>query len=416
MKTLHNFIVESAFNKTASSVEELYKNLHKPIISKEEFEILAKDIDKFIYSKVESKVKIPYIYGWELLNNAKSLDGVEIVGDVKRVKIGDPKNPKIKIKKGRRIIAELGDGSIGKVQTSEQEGTTVELYNTYVDKLKGVKESLTKDEEEQLSHIEDDLMAEFDKSWQKSFREQIRVLVEYINNFKQPVTNYKLCLYGSGPIGEAYKDMVEGYVRKMKDNGLISSKTNRNNIDPTDIILYNTENDIVGKLKNITNAQEFKSELWDTELCRGISLKKIKSKGVVDEVNVNNDSHYILSIGDMKVIGSSIENLDDDENRYAFQVEVETKDGEVTLEGDLRYFGGDKPYMDFGVKGQTHRIGKVGVGVWRTALGVNISTPLSQMKKQLHEIVLNQDRETMLKLVKNAYKDYDGCMPHLIIH
>ena len=97
MKTLHNFIVESAFNKTASSVEELYKNLHKPIISKEEFEILAKDIDKFIYSKVESKVKIPYIYGWELLNNAKSLDGVEIVGDVKRVKIGDPKNPKIKI-------------------------------------------------------------------------------------------------------------------------------------------------------------------------------------------------------------------------------------------------------------------------------------------------------------------------------
>lgn len=403
MKKLYNYIVESAFNNETDNIDELY-NVVNIKIPKEIFIKFTHNISdiSFIYSKTESRIKIPYEFKDELLENAKSIKEIE----VKRQPGNENSDKeKVRFKYNNKIFAELGYGSVGKISTSKQEETTVSVYNIYVN---SIQESLS--DKLDIENLVGDLFDEFDKTWKISFKKQLEVLTQYIQELGEDPRKYRMCRYGRGKIGKAYAEMIERYQKDLDE------KVDRNIIDPSDAILYSIEDEnyIFNTLNNISNVQEYKDKLYNKKLCLGISLKKLnKNSKSVDEFN--NGEELITKVISCK----EMKPKKVDSKGYYFRVEVETsfEPTPIILKGELRYFNVNKgEAIEFKPMKGSYHVGKVNLGLWKRLIGVKPGDTLNDMQTKLKNVIDNKEFDILLQLVKGSFKEWDKGYPYLLLH
>ena len=403
MKNLYNYIVESAFNNKTDNIDRLY-NVVNIKIPKEIFIKFTHNISdiSFIYSKTESRIKIPYEFKDELLENAKSIKEIEVK---RQLGNEDSDKEKVRFKYNNKIFAELGYGSAGKISTSKQEETTVRVYNTYVSSIQG---SLC--DELDIENLVGDLFEEFDKTWKISFKKQLEVLTQYIQKLGEDPRKYRMCRYDRGKIGNAYAGMIKRYQKDLDE------KVDRNIIDPSDTILYSVEDEdyIFNTLNNILTVQEYEDKLYNKKLCIGISLKKLnKNSKSVDEFN-NGEEHIIKVINCEEMKPKKVNN-----KGYYFRVEVETsfEPTPMILNGELRYFNVDKgEAIEFKPIKGNYRAGKVSSGLWKKLIGVKPGDTLNDMQAKLKNVIDNKEFNILLQLVKGSFKEWDKSYPYLLLH
>ena len=320
---------------------------------------------------------------------------------------------------GHKIL-ELGEGSIGKISTKDQETITCTLYNSifvdvdskdingeHIDNLIGDK----------LSGVTGENV------WRQSYYKQMTAL----NNYLETPWEFKMVHYSGTDdnVMKAYAEFVNAY---KKTNNKSNSK---DAYDPSDVILYKKSetSNIVGILNDCTNKCKddpteakklYLEELFKKGLCRGISLKQVRGKGECEEFNVGVNSNKIQKVNKYKLIKSDkqlyikaygkflLSDITDENGN-------EVKDGKE-MEVTLRQFGSNQVAVDVNNGGPA--LGKCPVNVWRGILDLKGVKGIKDNVEKANEFLnTNPQKCEQIKLIiQGALKEGGDCLPFILLH
>lgn len=401
---MENFTnVIAGFNNSTSNINTLYSKKHKlaDIISKDEFKKFIKDAHEdcdYLFSNKDdvNHIKIDYIYGEDLIKAAQ-LNNIEI----KHVKGNSRKK---RFYKNNKCFIELGTGSVNKISTKQQEDMTVYIWNKFVEILRNPIDNTSNVD---LDGFIEDLSAElsvFDKSWQISFKTQLKSLYNYLKSLGVNPIEYNMVRQGEENIGKAYYNMLKSY---LKDSDIKKSAyKNVNAIDPTDVILYkkSAENEITEFLNNNRTEyiKNYKETLYNPHLCIGVSLKKLGKKEV--KAQEFNSGKAIIK----KII--SAEPVIAGEGAKIKVIIVNNEDIEIPVDLVLRKFQGQASLMpDIDCIGTgSYSLGKCPRGRWMTKLNPQGKT-YDELKKSFMKLASDKEYDIILDMIKGSIKEGDLC-------
>lgn len=403
MNNFKSFINESdqAWQTIARDIKDIYKHIDNSKFPP--YGIFKKFIDdtgetdiKFICRNDGkcSYIKIPYIYDEYLTIATKKSNG--------RFTKGPYSGSKCNFYYNKKKCIELGNGSINRVSTNDQESTTCKIYNNYSNL---VQKSL-----EDIENIANDLA--IDKTWAKSYKMQLISIIDYIESFGGNPHDYKMSRVDkSTVIGSAYKHMIERYKNKI-------GAKNRNTVDPSDVILYKKQNEgsIINLLKSIEDIKEFREKLFNTKEVIGISLKKLgkNCKGIHE---FNNGKIHIKSIKNIYDFTRTTNKRDMSKEGRGIKFKVDYIDGEDqtrTITCVLRTFGRES--LDFSIDGTTYQVGKSPRNLWMKYLNVTNKDSMADIFNKMEKLVNDKKYDILLKIIKGSFKEGDQCFPFIMLH
>lgn len=472
MMTLHEYIVEAAnstakFDHACSSIDDLFAA--KP----EFFSILGEDITRNILNDITSNysgididhkyiyttgnknyIKIPYIFNEAVINTFNK----QVYRDLGII-YSRTGNLKIKVYKkiGQKAEIELletGEGSLKTVNTRDQEVATCQIWNSF--STLGIDSKIyTKEDINSIMKDNMESSVDFDKAWAQSITKQIYAIKNYLNNIGiTDISRYKAERYGGDSkvsnwiVSKYYKLFISSYTKAVEGQ--------KDNYDPTDIILFDTDysEQIINTLKNLSQYKDVfeakkvftntfytdqTSELKDKLI--GISLKKIgnNSSGRFDVFNtgetnsIDVSSFTLHNNFDMngKIICHGKFNI----------LNIDTSDIDGKINRDInnsylvlcyRSFGGSQTAIDIKLSNETGKdigpsLGKIPVSDWTKYLtnGVkpgDIPQGRAIIKKYI-ETQVNTSPQTNKKIInilnimiQDGLKIGPNCFPYVLIH
>lgn len=364
-------------------------------------------------------------------------------------------------------VFELGTGSIGKVKTEEQEQATVSIWNYLIDNgidiiLKDPNryETITTNVTELAEQIK------ADDTWIMSCVSQVEQILKFLRSrpkiSKDDIKNYRAIRYGykdpqnSDNVAQAHELFLKNYLNLVKISNDFSKTPQKDNYDPSDILLYNhnKQTEISNKLKELTKLtdvnqifDEYKN-LFDKDLLFGISLKKMSKEPSFELFNINRSGKTI------KDYVCTVENVEECkttkngngayaiiEGKFSFEgianpetIETNNK-GDVivkdfttkTLKVSLRTFGSGTIGLDIAEmngKSTGPALGKVPVNIWRTLLKVNERANLETCITNFINVFGNVDGKNTEKsnkqiaeeIIVGGIKNGPWCLPFVLVH
>ena len=328
--------------------------------------------------------------------------------------------------RGSKIL-ELGEGSVGRLNTKDQELITCKIYNDIFNNETDIEINETN----LINLIGDKLDGVMRKdAWKNSYLMQMKSLNKFIpNELKRNPWDYKMVHYSEedDKVMKAYAGFVKAYKK-------INNKSNsKDAYDPSDVILYikGEEENIESILNNCKaecekdplNAKKiYLKELFNEGLCIGISLKQIKSgTGACEIFNTGSDSIKI-----QQVISYT---LDDHNGSYltakvkgVFNLSNITDEKGEELEGGkemevvLRKFGSSQVAVDVNNGGPA--LGKCPVNVWKGVLGLKGVKGIKANVEKANEFLDTdpQKCEKIKLIIQSALKEGGDCLPFILLH
>lgn len=383
---------------------------------------------RFIYANDKNYLKIPVALYDSILKISKKFPNI-LIDDIGSKKV------KIKYKGAEKdySILETGNGSVGKISTEDQETGTVKLWNAFAQELsnnnkldlnpKFVKEFVS------------EISADFDDSWINSFTQHILVISKLIESFGENPADYRIARYGKddefSKVGKAYSNYIQKYTSILGGR--------KDSWDPSDVILYNVKHssDVISKLNSycngdvVANKANFISELFDTKLLVGISLKKVEVKSATFEY-FNVGQH--TKIGDIKSFDVIYPKKSTSKNVAVDVVGNFNLSGVTDEDGDkvgvehklriyLRTFGGGIIAMDCTAIGtKSPSLGKCAKAVWANVLGLKEKQKftIDECLDAFDNFINNNDdrtiKEKLKEIIQSAVKEGPNCFPFILIH
>lgn len=373
-------------------------------------DIVGDDIDYeiFKYSDSGNYFKIDYEYdrGLFTINHEK-------------VKV-EWKGKKGVLSYNNHKILELGEGSIGKISTKDQETITCTLYNSiFVDvDSKDINE-------EHINNIIGDKLSGVtsENVWRQSYYKQMIAL----NSYLETPWEFKMVHYS-----ETDDEVMKAYAEFVKAYKKINNKSNsKDAYDPSDVILYKKSeassiagilNKCADECKNdpIQAKQKYLEELFKSGLCRGISLKQVRGAGQCEEFNVGVNSNKIQKVDKYNLIKSDkqlyikaygkflLSDITDENGK-------EVKD-EKEMEVTLRQFGSNQVAVDVNNGGPA--LGKCPVNVWKGILDLKEVKGIKANVEKANEFLnTNPQKCEQIKLIiQGALKEGGDCLPFILLH
>lgn len=368
----------------------------------------------------------------------------------------------------KKFIFKIGNGSVNRIKTADQENGTCIVWNRYINILNNIdaKESVKMD----VKFVES-ILKGFPYDWMDSFSTQIATIYNFLKNEGETPEEYMMVRYGGNMkdlnklvrdnkiddeataktlemVGKAYADAIKAYVNNFPDS-------QKDNFDPSDVILYkvsDVNNTIIQKLEYITKAfastdeervkkakQSFIDELFKTHSMFGISLKKVSSYRApqCDLFNINYDETSsnievtgntgvqesgtglkIICSGNFKFSG--VTSADSNEKESGENTGG-VKESKISI--NMRTFGGSIG-IDCCVVNGSHTepaLGKCPVTHWRKELGVTKNSDLDTCKKALIKKMgsfkkQDQQNKFLENIIRYAAKEGPACFPFILIH
>ena len=423
-----NFIVDKILKSFKNPTQEMHTDITR-YLSK--FHELS-GIDSYKYSNnpKERIIKIPYVYGEYLKFKYHDSDNLT------NFKI-EYRDPKTIIKYMGKKIIETGNGSGGRVTTADQEEATCVVWNNFLE-----------DKTDYLD-ILSDKFKNFDKQWSKSCYIQVKTLRDKFFGNNKTCDEYRMVRRGSEILGSIYEKFNNAYLNVTNKDLKVYARID--NIDPSDVILYNKnkESEIVNILNNLIskctskkyNAAEIKElfteQLYKSKLCYGVSLKKISGAGNIEIFNdpdkikygikLKNNLSYKLAGANKKYIRLLVSSNINIPNIYVpgNGTSIQLKNILLTI----RTFGAGTIAMDIQEKGKP-AIGKCPTGIWRDSYinnpvvnqGINVASPgdWEGLRENALNFLNNADPDIIQDMlhdcVEGALKTGVCCLPFILIH
>lgn len=367
-----------------------------------------------------------------------------------------------------KFIFKIGNGSVNRVKTADQENGTCIIWNRYINLLNNIdaKESVKMD----VKFVES-ILKGFSYDWMDSFSTQIATIYNFLKNEDETPEEYMMVRYGGDikglnklvedneiddeataktleRVGKAYAAAIKAYVSNFPGS-------QKDNFDPSDVILYkvsDVNNIIIPNLEYITKAfdskdevgvkeakQSFIDKLFKTHSMFGVSLKKVSSYRApqCDLFNINYDEKSsnikvtgntgvqesgtglkIICSGNFKFSGiTSADNNEKESGEKTGGV----KESKISI--NMRTFGGSIG-IDCCVVNGSHTepaLGKCPVAHWRKELEVDQKSDLIACKEALVKKMesfenLEHQNEFLENIIKYAGKEGPACFPFILIH
>lgn len=410
--------------------------------------------DKIVFcGTIEKDFKIPR-YLATAVQNSKLPDFIELhdfKGTDGSICIKYTENNREKVGK----IAQMGNGSYGRVTTREQEMATCLAWNALIMEVDNIKDydGRTKksiiDSPKELKQLVSELGENIcNGDWIKSIQFQIGAIQRFLKSRGLNWTDYRMCRYGhedyiskSGVpmesyVGAAHEKFVKAYmdlIARQDDEN--NQKVQKDNFDPSDVILYkrNNINSIVKKFGEMSSAAKsattsesilelYRKMYADNELF-GISLKKMASGGSYQVFNISKQT------ADSNIkIESVTNNKKSTSNAHQAELAITGKfnlsgvsdpdDPEYNLITNkviatVRSFG-DSNGMD--IKEESGpAIGKVPVRIWTKALNVN-ANDLDAAIAEFEKWTVEEKWPALAEIVAAGMKNGPWCLPFILIH
>lgn len=406
-------------NGLSDENKEMIKSFFMEVLNQEDVE------NPFVYSKVDNYFKIVYDYLDAILSVSKNYPEIEI-----RV-TDNGKKCKGWIKGVKGMLFETGSGSVNKISTVAQESATCLVWNEFV-RISNNNEQFD-DSDESITTIVNDIGESFDKTWIKSFREQLIAITAFLERKGLDYKEYRMCRYGAeepreieGQVGKAYGEFIQKYTSLLRE-------TRKDAFDPSDVLLYRVDkaSEITSMLKTYANTPvESKStyieELFKTDMVIGVSLKKISKSGVFHEFNVNGDAQ-VKKVNRIEIIPAkrkannlTIDVYGDFNFSGLTDAEGDAIKHESVVRMTLRTFG-DPIAIDCSLRDAgAPAIGKCPVSIWRKMIDVsksdNLEKCIEKMKSFIEETPKSELYEKIGEIIKGAAKEGPNCFPFILIH
>lgn len=328
---------------------------------------------------------------------------------------------------GLKSYIEYGDGSISfsdkHVDDKDHERATAWLFNKMV-----IQENPNKWILNQNISIfdENEFKDDLDEVWKQSCIYQCQLILKYlenknIKNFK----DYKAIRYGDDKENEVYKNY--SYIISLFNDG---KKTNRNNIDPSDIIIFNTKlyKNYFREFGDISNDRTAICEKIKGGISKGIvigiSLKQCSSNSRYQEMNIEKIEDkdivvkFIDSENNPKISGK--------DNKKQWTIYCSCKlpnDEERNLEIYCRFAKTNKDLMISGKEvGSKSQFSRVPVASWRKELNIDNKEDFNNIDlviERLNEKIKNEkEKENFIKyLIKEMFRMNNIFnLPYLFVH
>ena len=390
--------------------------------------------DPFIYGNNSSFFKIKYDLGDDIERACDSGDFENITYDEVR------SSRKIKIKYKGSIFAETGSGSIGRVNTESQEIATCVVFNAVVEEL--AKNPEFKYDFVFIRDLISDISEDFDNSWVVSFYKQIQGILRYLEDNGCNPINYKLERYGGSKKFPDW-DLSRTYANFIKKYTKCFPGSQKDNWDPSDVILYNKDmvseiesdlitwtSELTDELSAATIKEKLKNKYYigkDGEklkdiIFKGISLKKISGKKEphVEIFNVGEGSKVNVSsvVGQKRTQSGFVCIINGGfDFGYVSDSDIdEQKSKDVKL--TLRTFGSGRVGIDVCLnENGSPSLGKCPVNIWRGILGCDESIIIDDAIDKFEEM-LNGDKvkENLKEIIEGAIKNGPNCLPFILLH
>ena len=371
-------------------------------------------------------------------------------------------------------VFETGNGSVGRISTSEQENATCQTWNNFINQIKQVtadKSDINNNEyiNTNLNNATEDI--EISKDWKSSCIMQCRGVLSYLKHVNCDPKKYYMVRYGdSGDIKEtaetktaikvisSYKRFVDTYTNALKKTTEFAYINKKDNFDPTDVIIFNYEKSdyIINSLNSyerlikddyIKARTKFLTDLFLQNLLIGISLKKISGSShtfekfnIGENVEIKSVSSYRAHIGESgknisvicsgnfdfeKITMANVKNASDKRDEGFFQIPSKNNNKCKLV---MRTFGDGTVGIDcFLYEGATDdnfnpkepSLGKCPADLWRQLLGIERGTgiidSISKFKKVLDRKGDNVNK-ILSKIINDAIKSGPHCFPFILIH
>lgn len=381
--------------------------------------------------------------------------------------IGEKPNSKLK-------VFETGNGSVGRISTSEQENATCQTWNNFIKQIKQVdiKKSDINNNKYINSNLENATIdIEISDDWKSSCIMQCRGVLSYLNHVNCDPKKYYMVRYGdSGDIEEtaetkaainvisSYKRFINAYTDALKNSAGFEYINQKDNFDPTDVVIFDYEkaNYIINILNSckslvadnyITARTKFLTDLFLKNLLIGISLKKISGSShtfekfnIGEDVEVKTISSYRMHTGESdknisvicsgnfnfeKITMANIKNANDKRDEGFFQIPSKNNNKCKLV---MRTFGNDVVGIDcFLYEGGTDdnfnpkepSLGKCPAELWRQLLDIDKKTDIINSISKFKAILskgTDDVNEILSKIINGAIKSGPHCFPFILIH
>ena len=406
-------------NELSDENKEMIKSFFMDVLNREDVE------NPFVYSKVDNYFKVVYDYLDAIIQVSKNYPEIEIR------KADSGKKCKGWIKGVKGMLFETGSGSVNKISTAAQESATCLVWNEFVRITKNNEQF--DDSDESITTIVNDIGESFDKSWIKSFREQLIAITAFLERKGLDYKDYRMCRYGAeepreieGQVGKAYGEFIQKYTSLL-------GETRKDAFDPSDVLLYRVDkaSEITSKLKTyastlVESKPTYIKELFKTDMVIGVSLKKISKSGVFHEFNVNGDAQ-VKKVNRIEIIPAkrkannlTVDVYGDFNFSGLTDAEGDVIKRESVVRMTLRTFG-DPIAIDCSLRDAgAPAIGKCPVSIWRTMIGVsksdNLEKCIEKMKCFIEETPESELYEKVGEIIKGAAKEGPNCFPFVLIH
>lgn len=349
---------------------------------------------------------------------------------------------------GKTVTKQLGstgNGSLGKVSTSSQETAMCLVWNAFANA--GGKLDLNANNYSHIKKIIKGLGPEVtnNKTWLASFSNSVISILKFLKakGVKRPF-DYRATRYGSElPCAQSHMKFLNDYISMVqKEYEGTDQKIQKDNYDPSDILLYKKNCESMKKLvdctgKTLTDVFEEYSKLYQNNILFGISLKQAKGDGKFQEFNIYKGREMagtattaISSAKGKPGGGAGREEIIT--GKFVFDGAVDpntiTNDdpqpiNETTLFVNMRSFGKAGVGMD--VKASIGpALGKIPARIWRRALGLkdDPKVSLEECNKAWDKlfgsgVVTNKKKLEIFKtLVSAGIKNGPWCLPFVLIH
>lgn len=350
----------------------------------------------------------------------------------------------------KKKIALTGSGSIGRVKTAHQELATCYIWNAFAESLKEQDDTTFKMNEDEIKGIIEVISTDFNKSWIKSFQEQISAILEFLAfrgiSTPQQISQYRAARYGGTDYvdddgeerffktGKAHADFVNEYMKVISDQG---ERVQKDNYDPSDILLYVPGEGVLQELnkmksecKKLAAAEDGPAQIVETyrklyneNKLFGLSLKQCTGKGSFELFNINAQSKDSVQIKSVQKVGTG-ENYTKLEVHGSFNFSgVPDPDGsgghlvEDTVLCTFRSFGSANG-MDV-MKTTGPALGKVPARMWRAKLDIKETGKEEELREGIAALAEYTDKKhwnDLKELLQGGIKNGPWCLPFILIH
>lgn len=352
-----------------------------------------------IYSHESNIIKIPRYLRDKIQATAEQVEGFSFVG----VDLTGGK-----LLHHNKIVALLGNGSVGRISTEEQEQGTVDCWNRLIELYKDGIDDVDEAVDKTIAYANSrEGKTKIGKDWIASFKHQLAAIKTYLG---ADWYMYKALRWGHDhAITRSLVELNNSVRADLQATGV--GKFNKDGIDPSDIILYKS----TVRGMSADNIDEYRDNYFIPKKIVGVSLKKLNGAS-------NHITTYNTGKGNLSKV-KKVEWVETKRRSAVVNVIVVGGLGEVygqgeidqdnTFQIELRSFGSGQAAVEvrLGVKGGV-AIGKCPVEIW---------TQRDKNKRSVDEWIewfkatYNTDDEGLANIIRGAVKEGHYCFPFVLI-